>query len=168
MLKLCYAKKEEEGKSSHFWKSFRNGPLIDWQARSLPPLSDKSTVAAATWEMRVELQYQPRHLLRGQEKRKIQSLSIKHTLSLIHTHTHTHTRAHTQTHIQALHFAPHISEERKTCTHTRTHSAAAFIPAILTLPPSGFNLSCYMMSKAPIMEIQQRACAIECLSVGNN
>lgn len=54
VLKLCYAKKEEEGKSSHFWKSFRNGPLIDWQARSLPPLSDKSTVTVAIQEMRVE------------------------------------------------------------------------------------------------------------------
>lgn len=71
-----------------------NGSLTDWQAYSLLLLSDKSAVARATKEMRVELQYQPCHLLRGQEKEKYNH-SPYQTPQLPRTHTHTYTLRHT-------------------------------------------------------------------------
>lgn len=110
---LSYANKVR-GTCSFCRRCPGNGSLTDWQTYSPLFLSDKAAFAAGMYEMRVELQYQPCHLLRGQGEGK-------YTVSItdVHAHTQTHTHPHTK-----FHPPPYVCGEIH--INTCVHSSALF------------------------------------------
>lgn len=127
-----------------------DGGLIDWHARSLTRVIDRTAVAAEL-EMRVELQCKPIASLGTRKREKTQSGSLPshqtnnpnaHTLCIHCTHTHAHSWSRTM----ALGTMSPAS---------KIHPVGLLLADIIPLILLSFNLSPHTQPTRAIMEIQK-------------